>query len=85
MAESQYDPFLQEATPGEPETDFALGRKRLYGLYISPCLLAQAAPRSEEAFWVAMKKKRSSPGRTGLHMRGLAAADYILASNPGQV
>ena len=44
MADSQYEPFLQEATTGEPETAFALGRKRLYGLYISRCLLAQAAP-----------------------------------------
>ena len=85
MADSQYDPFLQEATTGEPETDFAFGRKQLYGLYISRCLLAQAAPRSEEAFWVAMKKKRSRPGSIGLHMSGLAAADYILASYPGQV
>lgn len=85
MADSQYHPYLQEATTGEPETDFALGRKRLYGLYISRCFLAQAAPRSEEAFWAAMKRRRSRPDRTGLHMRSLAAADYFPASYQGQV
>ena len=85
MADFQYHPFPQEAPTSDHACDRALGRNRLYGLYINRCFLAQAAPRSEEAFWVALKKKRGRPGRTGLHMRGLAAADYILASNPGQV
>lgn len=81
----QYDQFLQEATTRDPEADYALGRNRLYGLYISWCFLHQAAPRPEEAFWAAMKKKRIHPKRPGLRMKGPAAADYILASYPGLV
>ena len=37
------------------------------------------------AFWAAMKKKQIHPKRTGLRMKGPAAADYILASYPGLV
>ncbi|WP_346926847.1 hypothetical protein [uncultured Arthrobacter sp.] len=85
MANSQYDKFLQEATTPDPASDHALGRSRLYGLYISWCFLHQAAPRPEEAFWAAMKKKQIHPKRTGLRMKGPAAADYILASYPGLV
>jgi hypothetical protein len=45
----------------------------------------QAAPPPEEAFWAGMKEKRIHPGRTGLRMKGPAAADYILTSYPGLV
>ncbi|MGO4193453.1 hypothetical protein AB4Y67_17540 [Arthrobacter sp. YAF17] len=85
MATSQYDQFLQEATTPDPAADHALGRNRLYGLYTSWCFLRQAAPRPEDAFWTAMKKKQIHPRRTGLRMKGPAAADYILASYPGLV
>ena len=85
MATSQYDLFLQEATTQDPASDRALGRNRLYGLYTSWCFLHQAAPRPEDAFWAAMKKKQIHPKRTGLRMKGPAAADYILASYPGLV
>ena len=50
MADSQYDPFLQEATTGDPACDRAPGRNRLYGLYTSRCFPAQAAPAQEDAF-----------------------------------
>jgi hypothetical protein len=35
MADSRHDQFLQEATTREPAPDCALGRNRLYGLYLS--------------------------------------------------
>ena len=85
MAASQYDQFRQEATTRDPEADRALWRNRLSGLYSRRCFLAQAAPRSEEAFWAAMKIKRIHPKRTGLRMKGPAAADYMLASYAGLV
>jgi hypothetical protein len=85
MADSQYDQFLREATTRDPEADSALGRSRLYGLYTSWCFLNRAAPRPEDLFWAAMKKKRIHPERGGLRMKGPAAADYILTSYPGLV
>ena len=85
MAYSQYDKFLQEATTLDPAAAQGLGRNRLYGLYTSWCFLRQAAPRPEDAFWTAMKKKQIHPKGTGLRMKGPAAADYILASYPGLV
>jgi hypothetical protein len=81
----QYDRFLQEATTRDPGPDCALGRNRLYGLYLSWCYVNQAVPRPEEAFWAGMKEKRIHPGRTGLRMKGPAAADYILTSYPALV
>jgi hypothetical protein len=85
MANSQYDQFLQEATAVAPESDRALGRNHLYGLYTSWCFLQQAVPGPENAFWAAMKRKRIHPGRSKLRMKGPAAADYILASYPGMI
>lgn len=85
MATSHYDQFLQEATANDPASDHGLGRDPLYGLYTSWCFLGQAAPRPEDAFWAAMKKKQIHPRRTGLRMKGPAAEDYILASYPGLV
>lgn len=85
MANSQYEKFLQESTTADPAADRALGRSRLYGLYTSWCFINQAAPQPEADFWAAMKKKQIHPKRTGLRMKGPAAADYILASCPGLV
>lgn len=85
MANSHFDQFLQEATTHDPSFDRALGRNRLYGLYTSWCFLRQAPPGHEDAFWAAMKEKQIHPKRTGLRMKGPAAADYILSSYPGLV
>ena len=85
MGASQHDQFLQEATTLDPEADRALWRSHLYGLYCRRCFLAQAAPRSEEAFWAAMKIKRIHTQRTNLRMKGPAAADHMLASYAGLV
>jgi hypothetical protein len=86
MADSQLDQFslfLQEAT--DPVSDACVGRECLYGLYISWCLLSQQTPSPEETFWAAMKKRNIHPGRTGLRIKGPAAADYILSSYPAVV
>jgi hypothetical protein len=83
MAHSQFDQFLSEATYRDPESDTALDRDSLYGLYTSWCYLSGNAPQSEHAFWAAMKQ-RISPGQR-LKMKGPAAADYILSSYPAVV
>lgn len=82
MADSQYDQGMQAATTHHLAFDRALGRNRLCVLYISRSVLARPAPRPEEAFRAAMKKKRIRPGRTGLRTKRPRAADYILASHP---
>ena len=80
-----FDRFLRQATTAEDQPDSALGRDCLFGLYTSWCLLNQAEPRSELAFWVAMRRRGIHPGHTRLRMTGPAAADYILASAPALV
>lgn len=85
MAHSHFDQFLQEATIRDPDSLDPLGRDCLYGLYISWCFLSQAEPQPEDVFWSAMKEKQIHPGRTGLRIRGPAAADYLLASYPALV
>jgi hypothetical protein len=85
MADSQYDQFLQEAITQDPACGRPLGRNCLYGLYTSWCFLSEATPGPEGAFWTAMKTRRIHPNRTGLRLKGPAAADYILASSPALV
>jgi hypothetical protein len=83
MANSEFDQFLQEATTRDSAAESALGRNRLYGLYTSWCFLRQAVPGPEDAFWAAMKENHVHPKRSGLRMKGPAAADYILTSYAG--
>ncbi|TLM75334.1 hypothetical protein [Pseudarthrobacter sp. NamB4] len=78
MAHSQFDQFLSEATYCDQESESTLDGNCFYGLYTSWCCLAGKLPRSEQAFWAAMRQ-RVSPGQC-LKMKGPAAADYILAS-----
>lgn len=84
MANSQFDLFLNEATYTDHVSDTTLDGDRLYGLYTSWCFINEQAAGTESTFWTAMKH-RISPRRNGLRMKGPAAADYILASNPGLV
>ncbi|MET4592416.1 hypothetical protein [Arthrobacter sp. 754] len=84
MAHSQYDKFLSEATSYDTEAEFTLDKDPLYGLYTSWCYINERMPRTENAFWAAMKD-RIHPERNGLRMKGPAAADYILTSYPGLV
>ncbi len=81
----QFDRFLQEATAFDPEAGAALGRSRLYGLYMSWCFVSHGVPCPESAFWVAMKQRGIHPGRTPLRMTGPAATDYILSTYPEMV
>jgi hypothetical protein len=85
MADSQYDQFLFEATAPDAAAGAGIRRECLYGVYMSWCFLSSSAPRAEDAFWAAMKKKRIRPGRTPLRIKGPAAADYILSTYPGLV
>lgn len=86
MAKTQFDQFIEEATIiTDDQSGSALGRDSLYGLYTSWCFLQQCVPEPEAVFWAAMRKKSIQRGRTGLRMKGPAAADYILASYPGLV
>ena len=85
MADSQYDQFLHEATTIDAVSGSVLGRDCLYGVYTSWCFLSRAVPRSEDAFWAAMKEKKIRPGHTNLRIKGPAATDYILSSYPGLV
>ncbi len=78
MAHSQFDQFLEEATFLDPESDSTLDGDLLYGLYTSWCNVSHHSPRTEHAFWAAMKQ-RVIPGQP-LRMKGPAAADYILNS-----
>lgn len=62
-------------------------------MYLSWCLLNQKQPASDHAFWAAMStrgfnRKHDTTGRhicPGLGMKGPAAVDYILTSQPSIV
>ena len=81
-ATAHFDRFLAEATTEGSDDGPSLGKDQLYGLYISWCLLHDAAPHPASGFWAALKAQRISPGRSGLRMAGPAATDYILATHP---
>jgi hypothetical protein len=83
VAHSQFDQFLQEATCCDQESESSLDGDCFYGLYTSWCYLSHHKPRPEQAFWAAMRQRRS-PGEH-LRMKGPAAADYILTSYPAVV
>jgi hypothetical protein len=79
---SHIDRFLAEATTAGTDDGSSLRKDQLYGLYISWCLLRDAAPHPASGFWAALKAQRIHPGRSRLRMAGPAATDYILASYP---
>lgn len=81
-ASAHIDRFLAEATTEGTDDGNSLRKDQLYGLYISWCLLHNAAPHPVSGFWAALKAHRIKPGRSRLRMAGPAATDYILASHP---
>ncbi|WP_309484129.1 hypothetical protein [Pseudarthrobacter sp. NS4] len=83
IAYSQFDQFLQEATYREQESDSTLDGDSFYGLYTSWCSVSHNTPRTEHTFWAAMRHRVGSGH--GLRMKGPAAANYILTSNPALV
>lgn len=80
--DSHFGRFLAEATTEGSDDGTALHKDQLYGLYISWCLLHDAAPHPVSGFWAALKARRIVPGRSRLRMAGPAATDYILATYP---
>lgn len=84
MGETQFEQFLREATTFDPSYERSLDGDPLFGLYTSWCHVSRTAPTTEASFWAAMNNQLQ-PGRNGLHMKGPAAADYILNSYPGLV
>jgi len=81
MGDTQFDQFLREATICEPDSDLTMKPDVLYGLYTSWCHLNFREPKTEQAFWAAMRR-RICLEANGLRMKGPAAADYILYSSP---
>lgn len=81
-ASAHIDRFLAEATTEGTDDGNSLRKDQLYGLYISWCLLHNAAPHPVTGFWAALKAHRITPGRSRLRMAGPAATDYILATYP---
>ena len=79
---SHIDRFLAEATIEGSDDGTALHKDQLYGLYISWCLLQDAAPHPVSGFWAALRVHRITPSRSKLRMAGPAATDYILATYP---
>ena len=81
-ASAHIERFLAEATTEGSDDGNSLRKDQLYGLYISWCLLHNAAPDPVSGFWAALRAHCIKPGRSRLRMAGPAATDYILASYP---
>lgn len=93
MSAHDYPRFLSECIIDAPDKQPGLREDEMYGLYLSWCLLNNKKPAPDHAFWEAM----SARGHTkvfldadrhhcpGLGMKGPAAVDYILASQPSIV
>lgn len=84
--------FLAECIISDPDQQPGLHEDDVYGVYLSWCFLNQEQPASDAAFWAAMSasgyNRNRSEGRPvcpGLGMKGPAAVDYILASQPSIV
>jgi hypothetical protein len=93
MSTPDYPRFLSECIIHDPDEQPGLRDDEMYGVYLSWCLLNQKQPAPEHAFWAAMTtrgyiQKHHSVGRhicPGLGMKGPAALDYILSSQPSLV
>ncbi|MEZ2390706.1 hypothetical protein AB6813_14410 [bacterium RCC_150] len=80
---SHFQQFLSEATVRDPGAADLLTPESFYGLYISWCLLHRINPVQGSDFDAGMRRFGIDVHRSGLAMTGPAAADYILASQPG--
>ncbi|GAA5189569.1 hypothetical protein AHiyo1_49010 [Arthrobacter sp. Hiyo1] len=84
MLTSHFQQFLSEATVRDPgAAGDLLGPDSFYGLYVSWCLAHGISPVPETDFGAGMRRCGVDVHRSGLAMTGPAAADYILASDPG--
>lgn len=90
MSAPDYSRFLSECIIHDPEEQPGLREDEMYGVYLSWCLMNQQQFVSDHAFWAAKSTRgynRSHHGAgrqicPGLGMKGQAAVDYILSSQP---
>lgn len=90
MSVPNYTRFLSECFVENPGRQPALSEDELYGVYVSWCLLNGQQPGSTTSLWAAMDQRghtgqQRATGRhewPGLTMKGPAAVDYILSSQP---
>lgn len=93
MSAPSYHRFLADCIVHDPGKQRGLREDEIYGVYLSWCFLNQEQPDSDDAFWAAMRscgftRTRRTAGRyvcPGLGMKGPAAVDYILSSQPSLV
>jgi hypothetical protein len=92
MTVPSYRRFLAECIINDPAQQPGLREDEMYGVYLSWCFLNQEQPAPDAAFWAAMSdsgyKKSNTAGRKvcpGLGMKGPAAVDYILSSQPSLI
>lgn len=92
MSIPDYPRFLSECIIHSPDEQPGLREDEMYGVYFSWCFLNQKQPASDQAFWAAMSargyNRRPHVGRhvcPGVGMKGPAAVDYILSSQPSIV
>lgn len=85
--------FVQDCIAADTFDDYRLTEDQLFGVYLSWCALLGQNPGPCESFWAAMSRlgvheRRGNDRRylrPGLRMKGPAALDYILASQPSLV
>lgn len=90
MSIPNYPRFLSECFTQDPLSQSGIPDDQMYGVYVSWCLLNGETPGSSESLWAAMSqqghaRQHVSGDRhvwTGLTMKGPAAVDYILSSQP---
>jgi hypothetical protein len=89
MNQSHFRQFLAECIEKDGDPSIGLTTDELYGLYTSWCLIQRLEPQPGKSFWANMRAAGIGPRQVNhrilcpsLRMRGPAAADYILASQP---
>jgi hypothetical protein len=90
MSIPNYTRFLSECFIRDSGRQPALREDEIYGVYISWCMLNAEQPGPTTSLWTAMHhgghtKQHRDAGRhewPGLTMKGPAAVDYILSSQP---
>lgn len=93
MSAPDYRRFLSECIIDDPHQQPGLREEEMYGVYLGWCLLNHQRPAPDEAFWAAMgarghNRRPRTAGQhlfPGLGMKGPAAVDYILSSQPSIV
>ncbi|MCQ6271081.1 hypothetical protein M8J71_11375 [Pseudarthrobacter sp. R1] len=90
MSVPNYARFLSDCFLQDRERQPALREDDIYGVYVSWCLLNGQQPGPVTSLWAAMDqrgymKQHHDTGRhewPGLSLKGPAAVDYILTSQP---